>query len=148
MVNPNQSDRHKVQAFDCYAKKTLKYTARDYYRKTKKRRESEVLFSELSDEELTRLSVTDKYSEHEYSFDVLNWTVCISDPGLADALRRLPGNRRDIVLLSFFLDMTDKEIGERLELANSTVASRRVRSLKKLRVFMEGKNDEQKQDIL
>ena len=148
MVNPNQSDRHKVHAFDCYAKKTLKYTARDYYRKTKKRRESEVLFSELSDEELARLSAEDRYFEDEFSFDVLNWTVSISNPGLADALRRLPGNRRDIVLLSYFLGMSLNEIANCLGLKYSTVADRRVRSLKKLRIFMEGKADGKSQEVL
>jgi DNA-binding NarL/FixJ family response regulator len=38
--------------------------------------------------------------------------------------------------------MTDKEIAERMKMANSTVAYRRNSTLKKLKIIMEGNADE------
>jgi len=135
-------DSQEEQAFDSYVKKTLKGSARDYYRKIKKRRDREVYYSELSQAELMNIAVTDRYFVAENSFDVLDWKIDVNDADLAAALKELPTERRDIVLLSYFLDMTDKEIAECMKLANSTVAYRRTASLKKLKNIMEENADE------
>jgi len=61
----------------------------------------------------------------------------VSDADLAEALNKLPADRRDIVLMSYFFDMTDKEIAERLNMARRTVAYRRTSTLKDLKKIME-----------
>ncbi|MEF2715126.1 MAG: sigma factor-like helix-turn-helix DNA-binding protein, partial [Bacteroides uniformis] len=40
---------------------------------------------------------------------------------LAEALNALPERKRDIILLSYFLDMSDAEIGELLNVVRTTV---------------------------
>jgi len=141
-MKPQPDDRQKAQAFDSYMKKILKYAARDHYGTMKRRGEREVSLSGLTGAELSELAITDKYFADEYAFDVLDWHVGVSDPDLGEALSELPSDKRDIILLSYFLDMTDKEIAERLKMANSTVAYRRTSTLKKLKKIMEENADE------
>jgi DNA-directed RNA polymerase specialized sigma24 family protein len=91
----------------------------------------------LSTRELAELATTDEYFTDEYVFSVLGESVGVSDSDLAEALHTLPADRRDIVLMSFFFDMTDKEIAERLNMARRTVAYKRTSTLKELKKFME-----------
>lgn len=132
----HNQDRAAEQAFDSLMKKSIKGAARDYYRKARRRREHEVYFSELTEGDLAMIATTDRYFMKDNSFDVLGWTIDVEDADLVEALKELPSDRRDIVLLSFFLRMTDKEIADCLELANSTVAYRRNVSLDRLREIM------------
>jgi len=104
----------------------------------KRRGEREISFSELSARELTSLSVTDEYFTNEYVFNVLGESVNVSDADLAEALNELPANRREIVLMSYFFDMTDREIAEKLNMARRTVAYQRTSSLRILKNLLEG----------
>jgi RNA polymerase sigma factor (sigma-70 family) len=140
-MKPQNSD-HIRQAFDSYCKKVLKYKARDCYAKQKRRGEREILFSELSEQELASLAATDKYFTDEYIFRADGESVNVSDSELAEALNGLPQDRRNIILLSYFLDMTDAEIAKRLNLVRRTVAYRRTSTLRELKKIMEGNADE------
>jgi RNA polymerase sigma factor (sigma-70 family) len=53
-------------------------------------------------------------------------------------LDALTADKRDIILLSYFLDMTDKEIADRLNMARSTVAYRRTTTLGELKKLLGG----------
>jgi RNA polymerase sigma factor (sigma-70 family) len=137
-MRPQSHEEHIRHTFDSFCKKILKYKARDYYRKMKRRGEHEVSFSELSEQDLAKLSGTDEYFKDAYSFHVLGHDITVSDEQIAEALNALPADRRDIILLSYFLDMTDKEIAESLNLVRRTVAYRRTSSLQELKKFMKG----------
>lgn len=130
-------EEHIRHTFDSFCKKILKYKAREYYHKVKRRREREVSFSELSERELARLFVTDEYFKDAYTFHVLGHDITVSDEQIAEALNALPADRRDIILLAYFLDMADKEIAECLSLVRRTVAYRRTSTLQELKKFME-----------
>jgi len=135
-MNHCRHERDKQCVFDSFCKKVLKHEARDYYIETKRKREREVSFSELSDRELAQLSKTDKYFSADQIFDVLGSDVVVSDEDIADALRGLSKCKRDIILLSYFLELSDGEIGKRLSLIRSTVQYRRSGALRELRKFM------------
>ena len=55
---------------------------------------------------------------------------------LADALAQLPEGKRDVILLSYFLEMTDREISEKLNIVHQTVSKRRLVTLKELREYL------------
>ena len=57
------------------------------------------------------------------------------------SLSKLPVKSRDILLLSYFLDMSDIEIANVLGMARSTVQYRRSTSLNELKKYMGGKNN-------
>ncbi len=139
-MDSQKHEEHKRHSFDSYCKKILKRKALDIHRETKRRREREVLFSELSKQELAALSVKDEYSVGAFVFSVLGEIVSILDTDLAEALNCLPSNRRDIVLMSYFFDMTDREIAEKLNMARRTVAYQRAVSLQRLKKLMESED--------
>ena len=62
--------------------------------------------------------------------------ILIKDDRLANALTALPQRSRDILLMYWFLELADREIGERLSLSRRTVNNRRQQAyelLKRLR---------------
>ncbi len=137
-MRPQSQDERIQQQFDSFCKIKLKYAARDYYRKLKRRRERETVFSELSEQDFAKLSVTDEYFKDAFRFSVQGYDVAISDEQLAEALNRVPADRRDIILLAACLGMSDREIAERLNLVRRTVAYRRATTLQELKKIMEG----------
>ena len=126
------------QQFDCFCKKVLREEARDYIRILKRRSEKESSFSELSESQLTQLSRVDDYPSDYAAFTVQGQTVSIRNERLAEAIGALQPDRREIVLLSYFLDMPDREIAERLDMVRSTVQYKRKNALKEIKEKMEG----------
>ena len=120
----------------------MKNERNDYHRKIKQQREHEVLFSELSPKTLEQFAVWDKYFEDTYLFEIMGFEVAVADELLAEALKTLPQDRLQIILLSYFLGMSDPEIAGRLNLIRRMVSHRRKNSLQALKKFMEGYADE------
>lgn len=61
---------------------------------------------------------------------------------VAKAIEQLPKKKQDVILLSFFLNMTNADIGRLMNLAESTVHYHRTNALKELRKIMEEHLDE------
>lgn len=53
---------------------------------------------------------------------------------------KLSEKKRDIILLAYFLDMTDQEIADKLDMVRYTVQRRRAKSLKELKKELEVNN--------
>lgn len=133
-VSQKKTVRHQ---FDSFCRKILREEGRDYIRELSRLSQNEVPFSELSEEEMERLSVLDEYPSEQNHFNVIGYHVVVEDDRLADALSALPAEQREVVLLSYFLDMNDREIAERLKVVRRTVQYRRTSSIKKMRERME-----------
>lgn len=127
--------------YDALAKKVLKGEARSYYRELSKRAALEVNFSEMSEADLLQLYTLDEYESDYYRFEVSGYDVLVKNELLGEAL---PEKKRDIILLSYFLDMSDEEIGGLLNVVRSTIFRHRNTALEKIKLYMEGKTDEQK----
>jgi len=136
-VNPNGHELGKQRIFDSFCKRVLKNEVRNYYKEMERLREKEVSFSELSAQELERLATTDKYFSTEQIFNVLGLDVIVNSESIAAALKNLPERKRDIILLSYFLELSDTEIGKKLNLIRSTVQYQRTSTLKALKKVME-----------
>ena len=61
---------------------------------------------------------------------------------IAEALTSLTKRKRDVILLSYFMGMSDAEIARKMKLVRSTVNEHRKRSLEILKDVMEEKADE------
>lgn len=72
-----------------------------------------------------------------FSIKVMGFDITIKNMLIAEAVLSLTEKGRNIVLMSFFLGMTDKEIGKMLHLGQSTVNYHKNNNLKKMRKFME-----------
>ena len=145
-MNPNSYELDKQHAFDAFCKKVLRNDVRNYYDEMKRLRDKEVSFSELSERELEQLSTTDKYFATEQTFNVLGRDVIVNDENIAEALRSLPERKRDIILLSYFLELSDGEIGKKLNLIRSTVQYQRTSTLRELKKIMEEENADERKD--
>ena len=87
---------------------------------------------------MEQLYTEDKYFVTEQVFSVLGLDVIVSDDVITDALENLPERKRDIILLSYFLELSDREIGDKLNMLRSTVQYQRASTLQQLKKFMEG----------
>ena len=128
--------------FDSFCKKILREEYRDCVREAQRRLKYEISFSELSPQEMEQLYVMDEYSTDSHNFSVLGYDIAVKDELISEALTALPERKRDIILLSYFLDMNDQEIAETLNMVRSTVQYQRTSSLKQLKKLLEGKADE------
>lgn len=129
-------------AFDAYCKVILRNEARDAYDQRKRKLKREQLFGEMSPEELNKLITTDRYFQFEQDIveDGLHFIVC--DQGVYDALMTLPGAKRKIVLLSYFGEMNDREIGDALGTGRANVQYHRSRALAMMRKMLEQESEE------
>lgn len=123
--------------FDTVCRKALRGESRNYKKWLARRTKREKPFSELSEAELGILGTADEYPSDSIYFDVMEYRIAVRNERLAEALTALPDKKRDVLLLSFFLDMTDVEIAARLNVVGSTIHRRRTSSLKELKVRME-----------
>ena len=137
-MKPNSHEQSKRHTFDSFCKKVLKHEARDYYDELKRQRDREVSFSDLSEKEMDQLYTEDKYFSTEQIFNVLDLDIIVTDDVIAEALQSLPERKRDIILLSYFLELSDREIGDKLNMLRSTVQYQRTSTLQQLKNFMEG----------
>lgn len=128
-MKPHSHDVGVARAFDCFCKKVLRNEARDYQDALARKRNREVYFSELPVEVLEQFAVRDTYFTDSRTFEVIGHSVCIDDETLAEAISALPVDRRDIILLSYFLDMSDAEIANVLNMVRRSVAYRRTSTL-------------------
>ena len=100
-----------------------------------RQRKHEKPMDELSPDELEQFASHDKYFQDEYIFEVLGRKVIVLGDLLANAISQLPEDKRDVILLSYFLGMTDREISERLNVVRQSVSKRRGGILKELREY-------------
>ena len=80
--------------------------------------------------------VNDEYFFDFASFQVLNFTIRVSNEELGTALKELTEKQRSAILLHFFQDMSDREISELCHVSRSAVNSRRDRGMKKLQKLL------------
>lgn len=98
--------------------------------------EKEISFSNLREDVQEQLCSYDEFPETSY-FQVMDMKVPVNDEGISDALYRLPEKKRMVILMAYFLDMTEKEIAECLNLVQSTVHYHKTDSLRLLKKILE-----------
>lgn len=141
-LSPSQMKTVRHQ-FDSLCRKVLREESRNIDKQLARRAEKEISFSGLSEQELGQLYTMDDYPSDNTYFDVLDYRIAIKDDRLAEALAGLPEEKRDILLLSYFLDMNDREIAEALNMVQRTVQRRRTSSIQEIKIRMEVKEDGQ-----
>ena len=140
-MTPQRHEEHKQHTFDSFVKKVLRNELLDYLDETARRGKREISFSALPVETMEQLSVYDRYFTEDRTFFVLDFSVYIDNEELADAVAALPKEKRDTILLAFFLRMSDYEIARQLGVLRRTVTYRRTSTLKLLKKMMGGQTD-------
>jgi len=142
MDEPNRSQWQIRCAFNGFCKRVLKHEAINAHKQTRQQQLREVTFSDLAPHEENQLYTLDTYFENEAvkAFNVGGKKI--TPKLLADALHSLPEDKRKAVLLYYFFEMSDVEIGELLDIPRSTVQYRRTSSFELLKRYLEEHADE------
>lgn len=119
--------------FDCLTKKVIKYERSKYYRDISRHWRNEISISDLLEVECEHFYNIDKYPSEYKAFNVLGMEVQIMDEKLSEILKVLPEKKRNIILLSYFMDMSDLEIGKLMNLVRSTIYRHRTSILKEIK---------------
>ena len=132
------SDKQRIEKqFDHFCKVVLKNEKKDICKHNKYLLVNEKAFSELTYDELNQLYSLDDYSDICFRIIVLGFEISIEDERLFKAIKALPEKRKTIILLSYWLGMTDKEISRTLKLVRRTVSYMRINALKQLKQYLE-----------
>ena len=137
-MKKSKSYEERIQnQFGGFCTRVLKNEAKYIYRELSNQAVKEKVFDELSDKELSELAVYDNYFNSEHVFNVHGKEVVVNGDLLAEALEKLPADKRDVILLSYFLEMTDAEIGKELDTVRQNISKRRAYILKLMRKYLE-----------
>lgn len=109
---------------------------KNYYNEQRNRAERETYMEMLSLKQSEMIEkIFDTY--HADYFSVMGYKIGIIDGDLAHVLRELPDKKIQIVLLYYFIGLSDREIGEIYGTGRSTICDQRNNAIKKLRLLME-----------
>ena len=138
MGQPSSKDEMTIRhQFDRLCQMALKGEAVNYYKHMDYRRKHEVTFSELSEKELSKLFTMDEYGTEYHHFEVHGYDIEVKNTLIAEALKELTERKRNVILLSYFMEMSDADIAREMNLVRSTIHEHRTRSLEILRKIME-----------
>ena len=131
--------------FYAFCKAVLHNEACNYYRERKHRTQREISFEYLQETTSIAPHSVDEYfvlQDKSTAFAVNGQTVIIDSEKLAKALLCLSERRREIILMRYYLQLRDKQIGALLGKPRTTVNYQKNAALKQLRTEMEKMNDE------
>ena len=142
MDYPNRLEWQTRCEFNAYCKRTLRNELIDACRESRSRQKHEVNFSDLAPHEEKQLYTVDRYFVNEDEDAFCAGGLKITAKLLAEAMRSLPEEKRQAVLLYYFFSMTDTEIAELMKVPRSTVQYRRSSSFDLLKRYLEERADE------
>lgn len=130
------------EKFDCYCKKVLRNEFLDISKKRNKYAQREISLEVLKNKQLNQLFYAPVYEIENTTFVVYDCDCLITDENLEKSLIKLSSIDLEIILLYYFMDMTDREIAQLLNHNRKTINRKRNKSLEKLKEYILGLNDE------
>ena len=128
--------------FGGFCTRVLKNEAYRIHNEYARQRTFEKTWDELTDVELLQTAAYDQYFRVEKIFQALGQPIVITNTQLAAAILKLPEIEQQIILLYFFLGMTDKEIAAHFHVVRQSICKRRSTILKTLRKNIEKEGSE------
>lgn len=128
---------YQEQTFDSYAMRLIHNEGADAKKELARQAKREVQLSALSPTELSSLAGEDEYHTERVTLFVHENEVDVFDAVLGQALSFLPPKWRDVLVLYYFLDESDTQIGTRLNLTPAGASHRRKVALARLKDALE-----------
>lgn len=119
--------------FDTLTKRVIDTTVKDYNRQISRRSKKEVTFSDVTDLTVENSGTTDTYDCNFTCFDILGDKVRVSNEALGNALTQLSERKLMIILMFYFLEISDKEIAQILNIDRSTAFRIRKNALEEIK---------------
>lgn len=123
--------------FDYICKRAMEDERRNYFKHLSRILKQEISFSDTGDSLVNQFSTVDHYATDLQMFTLYDSNIGVKNDLLSEALRSLTDKKRRIILLYYFMDMSDTEIAELLKLNRSTVYRHRTSGLAFIKKFME-----------
>ena len=135
----NLADRERIEAqLIAFCLRVIENEAKNIHRELNFKQNNFKSFSDLSESEMNQLSTTDTYFLEDQTFWVVTSEnemikVVVVNSDLYDAMKRLPEDKLNIILNSYFLGKTDQQIADEVKAVQSTVCRRRQKILQLLK---------------
>ena len=142
MGDPLFNEQIIEMRFDRWIKKSFKNELKNYRKETARLAANEALFSEFDEEQVEAFEdkqAREPFDYLGYEFKVLQYSVEVQDTLLHDALLQIGERERSIILMAYWLDMSDLEISDETDIPRRTVNDIKRRTFGKLRKILEGK---------
>ena len=124
--------------FECLVKRVIDTTVKDYNRTVGRRANHEIPFADLPEIDLIRIGAMDEYELDSTCFEVKGEEkVKVYNEQLANALQELPEKKRNIILMFYFLQISDREIAELLSVDRSTTFRNRKSALEEMKKIIK-----------
>lgn len=136
-----QYNEQLVKSFITFCRTVIHNEAINAHKQIAARAEREIPLSALSHSELSKLFYEDTYRPYRKTYFVQGNPVHVYDQPLGEVLQYLSPQRRDVILLTYFLDYSDADIARILRISSPTVNDRKNAALKKLRELLEELGD-------
>lgn len=136
-MKPSDFQKTVQCQFDCLLKKVTKGIVLNYQKELSRRSKREALFCELPELVIDKMATWDEYETDSTTFSVCGIDIRVLDDKLASALMKLPEKKRNILLMYYFLEMSDTEIGELFQMSRNASHKSRTGSLDKIRKMLE-----------
>jgi RNA polymerase sigma factor (sigma-70 family) len=141
MVDSLSYEQKSEMRFGSFTKKSLKNEVKNFFRDMNSTAQKQVLFSELDDTQVERFEdnrAIEAFEDIGLEFQVLQYSVIVRNEMLYEAISKLPGQMRDIILLAYWLNMTDQEIADETGMKRRTVNYNRLKAQDRLREILKG----------
>ena len=129
---------YQERTFEAYCNALIRNEGKDARKEIVRRAKREINLSMLDPTTQVSVGNQDTYDLGAMTFLVHGIPVKVSDPILGRALASLTPYRRSVILMFYFMDRTDPQIGALLRRDPTTVNYQRRRALKRLKEALEG----------
>lgn len=129
------------QQFDAFIKRVLSNELKDFLRAYSQRMQKETLFCELENsvvEQFPAEEQTNGVDFLECQLTALRFSTHIRDELLYQALMELGDKGREIILMTFWLEMTEHEIADCIGCSQGYINKLKHSSYEKLKKILEG----------
>ena len=141
-MTTEEFNTYQEQTFDSFCKTVIRNESIDARRELTARADHETQLSALSVSDLSALCTADTYRPYRKTFFVHGNAVNVCDKSLSEALQFILPQQREVILLTYFFDYNDVEIGKLLGISNYAVRIRRNAALRHMHKQLESLNGE------
>ncbi len=123
--------------FDSYCKKILRNAAIDFQRKKQQLYKKEISLELLDNYNSENFCVYQVYEIECKKYRIYSCDIIVRDENLIDVLELLDDEQISIILLYYFLDMTDDKIAKNLNKSRRAVNKKRLNTLNLMKMLLE-----------
>lgn len=129
--------QYQEQTFDSYVKRLIRNEGRNARKELARQAKREVSLFAMPYDDLPAVTHEDKYLLEKVGVHSRAGEVAVLDRLLGQAIMSLAPKWRDVIVMYYFLDMSDEKIGGLLQLTTGAIRHRRQTAIERLKTMLE-----------